>query len=123
MSDLIPPGRRTGKVDADIGELFNQAYKTFVTLQQSADGANDSIDGMRKRLTALETKAAEQAAKITALETENASQKAKLDAIAAIEILDFAITDPVTGPEGDALQAAINQILAGARTENSNGSS
>lgn len=123
MSDLIKPGRRTGKTDADVTELFSYAYKVFVALQQSADGANDSIDGMRKRLTALETKATEQATKITTLETEVTALKAKLAAIAGIEILDFTVTDPVAGPEGEALKTATNQIIAGARLENSNGPS
>ncbi len=109
MSDLIKPGRQTGKAPADISELFGYAYKVYVALQQSADGANDSIDGMRKRLTALET--------------AMTSLTAKIAAIAGITILDFTIDDPVQRPQGVALQAAINQIINGAKTEADNGSS
>jgi hypothetical protein len=105
MTDLIKPGRQTGNAQSDIGELFNQAYKVFVVLQQSADGADGSIDGMRSRIAALET----------GLKATNAI----LAAIAGITPLDMAITNPVNSAQGAVLQAAINAIIANAKASGS----
>ena len=108
MTDLIPPGRMTGIPTQDTAELANYAYKIYVVLQQSAAGADDSIDGMRSRITTLET-----------------GLKAATDilaAIAGITPLAMTITDPVNATQGDVLQKAINAIIANAKG-GSNGTS
>lgn len=94
MSNLLAPQQSGNDLPSKVDQLNQFGFDVWTLLQGDLARSDDSIDGMRTRIAALE---------------------AKLAAMAAIVTVAISFSDPVAGSQGQALQAAINQILNAAK--------